>query len=359
MSKIKIAVVFGGRSGEHEVSLVSASSVIKALDKNKYEIQEIGISYDGIWLSGENCLKKFKSEDLSALNEIYFSNDISNPNRPDIVFPVLHGPFGEDGTIQGMLEMLRIPYVGCGVMASAVAMDKLQCKRLWESAGLPVVPWVDFIRSQWEVNSNAIMDDIKSELSFPCFVKPVNMGSSVGITKVHSFDELRKAIDFALNFDSKILVEKALNVREIECAILGNENPVSAPLGEVLVGGEFYDFNDKYINGVSKTQIPAEISEDLAKLITHNCLKAYSLLDCSGLSRVDTFLDLDSGYVYLNEINTMPGFTSISMYPKMMETFGLSYSNLVDKLIKFGFDRFKDRQKNKVRFDSDSDWFKS
>ncbi len=358
MEKIRISVIFGGRSGEHEVSLVSATSVIKALDKEKYEIIETGITVDGTWYVGDNCLEKFKKQDYEGLEILSFEMDAKAENRPDICFPVLHGPFGEDGTIQGLMEMLQMPYVGCDVMGSAVAMDKLQCKRVWQAAGLPVVDWVDFTRREWQENAGLIYDKIIEDIGIPCFVKPVNMGSSVGITKVKDKSQLKTAIDLAAAFDRKIMVEKAINVREIECAILGNEDLEVAPLGEVLVGGEFYDFNDKYIDGVSTTDVPAKLDDKMMVEVRKNAELAYRTVGCCGLARVDTFIDQDNGDIYLNEINTMPGFTSISMYPKMMAAHGIPYPELVDRLITLGFERFEERQKNKIVFSSDSDWFK-
>ncbi|MBD3360858.1 D-alanine--D-alanine ligase [Candidatus Peregrinibacteria bacterium] len=367
MNKINIGVIFGGRSGEHEVSLVSATSVIGALNPEKYEIVEIGITQNGKWYTGNGCLESFKQQDYSGLQQIFLStdpkmrgfvNDKGDFYNIDIFFPVLHGPFGEDGTIQGLFEIMNIPYVGCGVLASSTAMDKLQCKSLWESAGLPVVPYIGFNRNAWEIKKDIIFEDIEKNIGFPCFVKPANMGSSVGITKVKKKADLLNAIDFAASFDRRILVEKAINGREIECSVIGNNDPVAAPVGEVIVGGEFYDFYDKYVNGVSMTQVPADIPDKTAEKIKEICIKAYKLLDCGGLSRVDSFLDRDSGEVYLNEINTMPGFTSISMYPKMIEAHGISYEELVDKLVDLGFERFEDKSKNKVIFDSGSEWYK-
>lgn len=398
---IKIAVIFGGRSGEHEVSLVSATSVIQALNPKKYEIVEIGITHDGMWLAGKNCLKKFKSgtvgnlrnlknlknlrdsENLNDLKNFENSDDLKNlsdlensenfgafkaigglhtfhlePSFVDIAFPVLHGPYGEDGTIQGLFEMLNVPYVGCGVLASSTAMDKLQCKALWDAAGIPIPQYIGFNRKAWEKEKKKITQNIKKTLGFPCFIKPANMGSSVGISKVKFQDELNRAVETASKFDSRILAEKAINAREIECAVLGNDDPIASPLGEILVGGEFYDFNDKYINGVSTTKVPADIDKKTAKKIREYCIKAFKLLDCSGLARVDTFLDKTTGEIFLNEINTMPGFTPISMYPKMMEAYGMSYEKLVDTLIELGFERYNEKQKNQVRFDSGSDWFK-
>lgn len=358
MNKLKVGVIFGGRSGEHEVSLVSASAVVAALDPEKYETVEIGITLDGLWYVGENCLESFKKKDFSNLEPVIFSTDPDNHGLDvDVAFPVLHGPFGEDGTIQGLFEMLQIPYVGCGVLASSTAMDKLQCKALWKAANLPIVPYIGFNKAAWNQEKAKIEADIDENIGFPCFVKPANMGSSVGISKVEGLKDLDDAIDLALRFDHRALVEKAVNAREIECAVLGNEDVIAAPLGEILVGGEFYDFYDKYVNGVSRTQIPADLPEDLAAKIQEMCVKAYKLLDCSGLSRVDAFLDRDNGEIYLNEINTMPGFTSISMYPKMMEAHGISYGKVLDKLIELAQKRFATNQKKQITFDSGSDWF--
>ncbi len=356
MKKMRIAVIFGGRSGEHEVSLVSATSVIKALNPDKYEVLEIGITKEGHWFGGSNCLEKFKNEDLEGLREISL---FTNPEKLDfdLAFPVLHGPYGEDGTIQGLFEMLGIPYVGCGVLASSTAMDKLQCKALWATADLPIVPYIGFGRKTWEEKTEEVMADVKQEIGFPCFIKPANMGSSVGITKVKEESALKEAIDLAAKFDRRILVEKSVNAREIECAVLGNDDPIASPVGEVIVGGEFYDFHDKYVNGVSSTQVPADLPDDLASKIQDICIKAYTMLDCSGLARVDSFLDRDNGEIYLNEINTLPGFTSISMYPKMMEAHGISYEDLVDKLVELAVERFEDKKKNQVVFDSGSDWY--
>lgn len=357
MSKLKVAVIFGGRSGEHEVSLVSATSVIKALNKEKYEIVEIGITHDGEWLMGENCLEKFKRKEFESLKTVMFSTKPHALNF-DIAFPVLHGTFGEDGTIQGLFDMLQIPYVGCGVLASSTAMDKLQCKAILESAGVPVVPYVGFNRKAWHKEKEEILADIEKNLGLPCFVKPANMGSSVGISKAKNHEELITAIDFAARFDSRILVEKAINARELECAVLGNQEPIAAPIGEIIVGGEFYDYNDKYVDGKSTTEIPANIDDETMKKLQEISIKSFKLLDGSGLSRVDSFLDRDTGEIYLNEINTMPGFTAISMYPKMMGAHGLSYEQLVDKLIELGLERFEDKKNNQIVFDPGVEWYK-
>ncbi len=357
MKKIKVAVIFGGRSGEHEVSLVSANSILKAMSPEKYEVREIGITTDGIWMTGENCLEKFKSGETKGLQEIHFS---SNPKDLDfdIAFPVLHGPFGEDGTIQGFFEMLQIPYVGCGVLASSTAMDKLQTKAIWQSAGLPIAPYLGFNRRAWEQETDKILKQIEKEIGLPCFVKPANMGSSVGISKAKTLDGLKEAVELAIKFDRRVIVEKAINAREIECAVLGNDDVIAGPVGEVIVGGEFYDFNDKYVDGKSTTEVPAKIPRETAGKIQEICIKAFKLLDGSGLARVDTFLDRDTGEIFLNEINTMPGFTSISMYPKMMQAHGLTYEELIDRLIALGLERFEDKKRNQIVFDSGSEWFR-
>ncbi|MBU1151517.1 D-alanine--D-alanine ligase [Patescibacteria group bacterium] len=356
MKKLKVAVIFGGQSSEHEVSLVSASGVIGAMDPEKYQIVEIGIKHDGEWLTGEGCLEKFKSANYGGLQTVAFD---SRPGSADfdIAFPVLHGPFGEDGTVQGLLEMFGIPYVGCGVLASSTAMDKLQCKAILKAADVPVVPYVGFTRKAWKFESEKIMEDIEENIGLPCFVKPANMGSSVGITKVKKVEDLKGAVDLAAEFDSRIMVEVGLNAREIECAVIGNDNVEAAPLGEIVVGGEFYDYEDKYVNGVSHTQVPADLDEDVSNQIKNLCIRAYKLLDCSGLARVDIFVDRESGKVYLNELNTMPGFTSISMYPKMMRAHGLKYSELIDRLIELGLGRSEEKKKNQIRFDG-GEWFK-
>lgn len=352
---MKIAVLFGGRSGEHEVSLVSATSVIGALDRQKYEVLEVGITEEGEWLEGADCLEKFKKKDFAGLAAVDFANF-----KPEVVFPVLHGPFGEDGTLQGMLEILRIPYVGCGVLAAAVGMDKVMAKIVWQAAGIGVVPWIDFTARDFGSEREEILARIEKEFGFPVFVKPVNMGSSVGVSKVKNFEELLPAIELALRFDRKVMVEKGLNVREIECAVLEELDGgllVSEP-GEVIVGGEFYDFNDKYVNGVSTTEIPAKISGEEREAIRDLAGKAFKALDGSGLSRVDFFLDRDDGKIYINEINAMPGFTSISMYPKMMAASGIGYGELVDRLIAVALERGKERNALNLKFESGSEWFR-
>jgi len=355
MSETIVGVIFGGRSGEHEVSLVSASSVILEMPE-KYEVKEIGISVEGIWYCGEGTLEKFKAGQVDDLEPCGIEEALDGI---DIAFPVLHGPFGEDGTIQGLFEMLRVPYVGCGVLASSSCMDKIMCKAVLNNGGIPVVPYVAFSRAEWGADTDEISERIARDIDFPCFVKPSNMGSSVGISKVKAAADLKAAIALACEYDSRILVEKAVNAREIECAVLGNEDAEAAELGEVIVGGEFYDFNDKYVDGKSTTQIPVE-DVDPAKMIEIKlmCVNAFREMDCSGLARVDCFLDRDTGEIFMNEINTLPGFTSISMYPKMWEASDVEYPELLERLIDLGFKRFETKKGNKVKFDSGSDWFK-
>jgi len=370
MPKTRVAVVFGGRSGEHEVSIISAKNIIDAIDRGKFEVLPIGITKDGKWLAGEDAIEQFQNNDYSGLTEvtlnttsgskelIHFKENSYEKLNVDIFFPALHGPFGEDGTIQGLFEMANVPYTGCGVLASSVCMDKLTAKALFDQAGIPVIPYVGFNKAAWEESPEAVTDRIITELHLPVFIKPSNMGSSVGVSKVKKQDELKKAIEFALEFDHRILVEKALEIREFECAILGNDNPKAARVGEVLVGGEFYDYNDKYVNGVSKTQVPADINPKLEKEIQDLCIKAFKLVDGAGLARIDCFYDKQTKEIYMNEVNTLPGFTSISMYPKMWDVSGLKYTKLIEELIKLGFEKYNQKQTKKVSFDEAGNWFK-
>ncbi|MFC1600165.1 D-alanine--D-alanine ligase family protein [Patescibacteria group bacterium] len=371
MSKTRVAVVFGGRSGEHEVSVVSAKNIIEAANKEKYEIIPIGITKDGKWLTGEKAIDQFQKNDYSGLEEVTLntksgSKELLNLKEDgtyeklevDIFFPALHGPYGEDGTIQGLFEMANVPYTGCGVMASSVGMDKLTTKALLDEAGIPVIPYLGFNKHAWDESPEEVVHRIMAELELPVFIKPSNMGSSVGVSKVTKKNELKKAIEFALEFDHRILVEKALNIRELECAILGNDDPKASRVGEVLVGGEFYDYNDKYVDGKSSTKVPADIKPQLEKTIQAQCIKAYKLIDGAGLSRCDTFYDKHTGEIYINEINTFPGFTEISMYPKMWDASGVKYADLIDKIIQLGLKKYDEKQLKKVSFDEAGDWFK-
>lgn len=346
---LKIGIIFGGRSGEHEVSLVSASNVIKALAPDKYEIHKIGITKDGTWCFGDSSLDALKRGEVGAPGNI-----MTELQGLDVVFPVLHGPYGEDGTIQGLFEMAGVPYVGCGVMASSTAMDKLMTKAIWDQAGIPQVPYTAVMRRDWEANRD--LESAMDGLEYPVFVKPANMGSSVGISKAKNDSELEEAIDLAMKFDRKIVVEQGLDVREIECAVLGNEDVDVAEIGEVVVGGEFYDFNDKYVDGKSSTRVPADLTPEQRDEARDLAVKAFKALDGAGMARVDLFLS--DGKFYLNEINTIPGFTSISMYPQMWAASGLSYPALIDRLVELAIERHADKEKNQMSFESGSDWYK-
>lgn len=362
--KLIVGVVFGGRSGEHEVSLVSARSIISGLESNGHLVRLIGITRDGRWFSGNHCLEFFQKNDYHALPEAHVSIDPTHPGlvvdgkreRVDVYFPVLHGPYGEDGTIQGYFEMARVPYVGADVFASACGMDKIMTKRLWKEAGLPVVPFLVFSRKQWGKNPKEIVQEIIS-FGLPCFVKPARLGSSVGITKVKAEPALKGALTIATTYDSKILVEQAVHAREIECAVLGNDIVEASLPGEVIPGGEFYDFYDKYINEQAKTIAPAELPEVQMQEIQDLAKKAYKAIDCSGYARVDFLMDRATGKLFLNEINTIPGFTSISMFPKMWEASGLSYKDLIQKLLDLSLERFSEHGKTKRTFDSGSTWY--
>src|SRR5450759_3204851 len=356
--KTKIGVLYGGRSGEHNVSLCSAASVVYALDQNKYEVIAIGIDRDGRWYVQDKpeiipdkdfgqilSLKKrgkWLVNHFEQENKLHIYN-IENKNEEvivDIVFPVLHGTFGEDGTLQGLLELAMVPYVGADVTGSAVGMDKDIAKRLLKEAGIPVVPSVTINKQQWQDNAKLISQNALGKLGLPVFVKPVCTGSSVGIKKVKEKELLGKAMDFAFQFDARVMIEKAINCREIECAVLGNENPAASVLGEIIPNHEFYSYEAKYLDPNGATlKIPATIDTALAEIIRKTAVEGYIALGCSSIARVDFFLDKKTNEFYLNEINTIPGFTSISMYPKLWEATGLKYSDLLDKLITLALKR--------------------
>ena len=381
MSKLRVGVIFGGQSGEHEVSLVSAQSILQAIDTSKYEIIPIGITKEGQWVMGANAIQAVKNNSIDELHPATFHTNpkqlgviaMDREHRSlkttgekihlmlqelDVVFPILHGPNGEDGTIQGLFELTNIPYVGSGVFASAAAMDKLMSKAIWEKWGLPQTKYRGIRRSTWRKDPQRVLDLIADEFLMPVFVKPSNMGSSVGITKVKQPSDLKAAIDLACRFDRKVIIEQGVEAREIEVAVLGNEdNLIVSPPGEVLVAGEFYDFHDKYVNGLSATQIPADIMPDQAQTIQQLAKQAYACLDCSGFARIDFFIENLSGRILLNELNTIPGFTSISMYPKLMEAAGVSYPELIDRLIQLALERHADKAQNQMTYESESDWY--
>lgn len=365
MEKINVMVIFGGKSGEHEVSLMSATSVLKAMNKDKYNIITVGITKEGIWKLYNGPIDEIQSgnweniADKRAQNEGFTTHmsllPTSNGNgmitlgnglveKIDVVFPVLHGPFGEDGTIQGLFEMINIPYVGAGVLASSVAMDKAMTKKLLQVDSVPQAKYYVIMFNEYKKNKEGILDKLEEEFKYPVFVKPANMGSSVGITKVRSREKLKEAIEIAGKYDRKIVIEETIIGREIECAVLGNDDPIASLPAEIMPSAEFYDYNDKYFAGTSKYEIPANLPEEVLEKVRDLSIKVYKLLDCSGLSRVDCFVEKDTNRILLNEINTMPGFTSISMYPKMWEATGIKYEDLIDKLIQLAIERFNDRK---------------
>lgn len=375
-NKIRVGVIFGGRSGEHEVSLVSASSVIKALDKDKYEAVMIGITKDGRWLSSADTLSLFKSNDIALddKNEKYllpdpgkkglvsFGDDGNSDknDKLDVIFPVMHGTYGEDGTIQGLLELANIAYVGAGVLASAVGMDKVVQKNLFIQAGLPVTDFLYFSREKFESDIEGWIEKIEVKLGYPCFIKPANSGSSVGINKAHNREELILGIKEAFQYDRKVLVEIGIeNAREIECAVLGGDFPEVSVPGEIVSSNEFYDYDAKYVDGKSESIIPALLDESMTKEIRHLAKEAFITLDCFSMARVDFFVSRDDHQIYLNEINTIPGFTKISMFPKLWEATGIEYSELIDKLLQLAIARHKEKNTLKTSYSPKKDWYKN
>jgi D-alanine-D-alanine ligase len=393
MKKIRVGILFGGRSGEHEISLLSAASVFNAIDKNKYEVVPIGITKEGRWVTAADAerLLQGKFEDHKHLRAgdpeatpgaavlakgeavvvppepqkhgslTPFETDASShaltrraTDRAidvDVIFPVLHGTFGEDGTIQGLLELADMAYVGAGVLGSAAGMDKDIMKSLFRAAGLPIVKHVTLLRSQWQTNAKKVQKFVESKLKYPVFVKPANLGSSVGISKAHDRKDLGPAIEEAAKFDRKIVIEQGVGgrkqkAREIECSVLGNDNPEASLPGEIVPSTEFYDYNAKYLDEGSQLIIPAKLSKGETKQVQRLAIAAFKAVDCSGLARVDFLMEPKSRKIYLNEINTMPGFTAISMYPKLWAASGVSYSDLIGRLIQLGLDRHEEKKKN-------------
>lgn len=353
-NKLNVAVIFGGKSGEHEVSLMSATNVINAMDKTKYNIYTIGITKSGRWMLYQGPVEKLqdgsweaeaaKLEKHHLVNMLMGSMLEENQKAPiDVIFPVLHGPNGEDGTIQGFFEMLNIPYVSCNVLGSALGMDKSISKQLFIDAGLKVAGYELAYKYEIKDNVAAVVERVEGKFPYPVFVKPVNMGSSVGITKAHNREELEAGLVEASKYDRKILIEEFINGREIECAVLGNNFPEASGAGEIIPSKEFYDYEAKYFDGdKSELIIPARLTPEEEGRIREAAIKAFKALDCCGMARVDFFLDRDNGQIYINEINTIPGFTRISMYPKLWETAGLSYSKLIDKLLELAIERYNE-----------------
>ena len=355
----------GGRSAEHAVSLRSARSVAGAIDRDKYDVTLIGITQAGKWIAGPDPLAALSGGDLSTTSDAALLGEpgkrellaitpeghggqLSAITELDVIFPLLHGPYGEDGTVQGLLELSNIPYVGAGVLASAAGMDKAVMKVLFAARGLPVGRWHAFVRPEWERDRGGVLKKI-APLGLPLFVKPANLGSSVGISKVKTEAELVPAIETALDFDRKVIVEAAVpNAREIECSVLGNDDPKTSVPGEIIPSREFYDYEAKYIDAGSETVIPARLDASMVATVQQMATEVFRAVDCSGLARVDFLLSRDTGEIVVNEINTMPGFTTISMYSKMWEASGVAYSALVDRLIQLGIERHQEKQRLKT-----------
>jgi D-alanine-D-alanine ligase len=396
MKKLRVGILFGGRSGEHEVSLLSAASVLNAIDKSKYEVVPIGITKDGRWLTAEHAEKLLEGnlvleerhlragdpETTEAAAVLARGESVVVPPEPvhrhtglipfqteaalarrasdrainvDIIFPVLHGTFGEDGTIQGLLELADIPYVGAGVLGSAAGMDKDIMKSLFLAAGIPIVKHVAILRGAWKKNPRKFQRFVGSKLKYPVFVKPANLGSSVGISKAHNGNELGPAIEEAAKFDRKIVIEQGVGgkknkAREIECSVLGNDDPVASVPGEIVPVKEFYDYNAKYLEEGSELIIPAKLTRAETRKIQELAVRSFKAVDCSGLARVDFLMDPGSAgkarKIYVNEINTMPGFTAISMYPKLWSASGLGYAELIDQLLQLGLERHAEKKRN-------------
>lgn len=370
--KLRIGVIFGGRSGEHEVSLRSARSVIEAIDKSKYDVVPIAITKEGNWLGSADAAKLLPRETQRLVpSNTHGSTDgdvaiLGDPSRAglmrldaedqarerlDVVFPVLHGTYGEDGTIQGLLEMAAMPFVGCGTLASACGMDKVTMKALFKDAGLPICEYTWFLRSAWESDPNKVQRRVGRALGFPCFVKPANLGSSVGISKATDKASFAKAAELAARYDRKIIAEELVEGREIECAVMGNDEPQASLPGEYVIHEEsarFLDYTEKYSStGNVEFVVPAQISKAATKKIQAMAVKAYKAIDASGLARVDFFLKPD-GEVLVNEINTLPGLTDVSGFPKMWEASGVSFAQVIDRLIEFAIERHRERSRNET-----------
>ena len=373
-NKLRVGVVFGGRSGEHEISIRSATAVIEAIDRKKYEVIPIAITKEGKWLSPfaaaallpSNARGRLTSEIVAnnsgdvailgdpshqGLTKLTTTNRETTPQILDVVFPVLHGPYGEDGTLQGLLEMADVPYVGCGVVASACGMDKVAMKMLFAQAGLPLCKYVWFLRSEWQRDQSKVLRRVAREIGFPCFVKPANLGSSVGISKASDKVSLIKAVALAAEYDRKVIVEELVDARELECAVLGNDQPQASLPGEYVVYDEaarFLDYTEKYAStGHVQFVVPAPVSKTLSSRIQRLAIQAFQAIDGAGLARVDFFLTRDTKQLLVNEVNTLPGLTEVSGYPKMWAASGLPFPRLLEKLIELAFERHRDKLKTK------------
>ena len=365
--KIRVALLFGGRSTEHEVSLNSAVGILQNIDKSKYEVLPVKITRDGRWLllpdvdSLDSASRMEKSEgsvvvmgDPLVKGLFRLGGDDGPASAPpkdeiavDVIFPILHGTFGEDGTLQGLVSMADLPCVGAGVLASALGMDKIMTKQMYFQNDLPGVDFIWFLRKDWKATREVIKKGVSEEIGFPCFIKPANSGSSVGVYKVHDEQEFDTYMDRAVEYDRKILVEKAVDARELECAVLGNDDPKASVVGEIVPANEFYDYEAKYQSEESRTLIPADIPGEISEAVRKLAVKAFKAIDCAGMGRVDFLLERDTNRIFVNEINTIPGFTPISMYAKLWEASGIPYSELIDRLIQLAIERHEDLSRTK------------
>ena len=369
LRRLRVGVLFGGRSGEHEVSLQSARAVMAGLERAGHDVVPIGITREGRWLVGGDPMRALSSGErtseqsatmlpepgrtsLVALSDRADGLERLGQEAPigslDVVFPVLHGTFGEDGTVQGLFELASIPYAGAGVLGSALGMDKVVQKTLWRGLGLPVVDYLSVPRRDIELDMRRVLSHIEEALGYACFTKPANLGSSVGVSKARQRDELEQALRTAARYDAKLLVERAIDARELEVGVLGNEDPVASVVGEIMPGAEFYDYRAKYLDERSRAIIPADIAPQVADEVRRLAVRAFQAIDANGLARVDFFLERGTGRLFLNEINTMPGFTQISMYPKLWEATGIGYTDLITRLIELALER--DREKKRTSY---------
>jgi D-alanine-D-alanine ligase len=356
--KIRVGLIFGGRSGEHEVSLMSARSVMKAINKDKYDVTLIGITKEGKWIAGDDTMKQLTSGDIASASEAALLGEpqhralmqvkahaasggvtLSSMTELDVIFPLLHGTFGEDGTVQGLLELADIPYVGAGVVGSAVGMDKAVFKSVMKAHDIPTPKYVIALRSEVERDVPRVIAKCEAQFGYPMFAKPANLGSSVGVVKAHNKNEMPAALREAAKWDRKILIEQGIDAREIEVSVLGNDEPMASVPGEIVPKKEFYDYNAKYIDGDSELRIPAPLDEATTKRAQQIAVATFKAIDACGMARVDFLMDRKTNELFVSEINTIPGFTEISMYPKLWEASGMSYSELIDRLIELAIER--------------------
>ncbi|MFZ5652468.1 MAG: D-alanine--D-alanine ligase [Bacillota bacterium] len=364
--KKRVVLLFGGRSGEHEVSINSAASVMEALDREKYDVIPVAITREGKWLAGvEPARIAAGASPAEAAGEVFLPADPSfgrlavfgektdkdnEYGQVDVVIPILHGTFGEDGTVQGLLELANVPYVGAGVLGSSLGMDKVLMKTVLAQHGLPQARFQYCLRRDWEKDPGPVVAAVEQNLGYPCFVKPANLGSSVGISKARSREELVRGMDSAAAYDRKIIIEEFVDAREVEVSVLGNDDPIASIAGEIVPHNEFYDYESKYVDGLSHLIIPADLPAGTVSRLQDLAVRVFRALDCAGLGRVDFFIRKSDGEALVNEINTIPGFTKFSMYPKLWEASGIPYSRLLDRLIDLAFERHHDKNRSKTTF---------